>query len=324
MPKLVVNDTTKSVLLATVSTLVTLIIFVTVFELVASYRYDQWKEEFQQSDEWYGMLTIESDNTTLLWEYRPNFSGEYLGATIATNRQGFRDTEHPVEKPPGVRRVVFAGDSVTVGVGVELQNIFVRQFQDIAHSDKAAPRVEAMSVSIDGYSGEQVLELIRERAIAFSPDVVVYVMCMNDFDFVRASGMKKKFFAKPESFFLRVIRRIYIKFLGGDYYEQTFKENGATVLTDVAHTNQLLTESGVEFYVALMPILKINDPYDEYPLTWLHAEIYSQLQGQQVPVIDLRPGLEEHAQLISLGFDELHLNERGHEETARLLVEAIL
>ncbi len=44
--------------------------------------------------------------------------------TLRTNSRGLRCAEVPMEKPPGVRRIVLLGDAQTAGVGVEVEQTF--------------------------------------------------------------------------------------------------------------------------------------------------------------------------------------------------------
>lgn len=101
--------------LAVGATLVTAVVLVWIDELAANVRYYRWRARFDNGG-WIGALAVASPNRELLWEYRPY--GDSDG--IATNRWGFREVDHPTpEKPPGVRRVAFLGDSVALGMGVE-------------------------------------------------------------------------------------------------------------------------------------------------------------------------------------------------------------
>jgi lysophospholipase L1-like esterase len=314
----------KDILLMLFSTLLGAIVFIFIFEFFASYQYDKWKEEFTQSSDWYGMLTIPSENEVLLWEYRPNAVGEKLDVEIATNDYGFRGVYHKLDKPDSANRIAFVGDSVTVGIGIEAESTFVRLFDDAANAVNRPGHVEVMSFSVDGYSGRQVLELAREKAAAFSPDTIVYVVCMNDFDFERASGQKQKYFKKPDNFFFRIIGRLYVKYLGGDYYEYSYRKNGLTVLSDIVQTQEELQTRGIDFQVVLMPIFRFDETSASYPLGWLHEEIARKLAEDDVSVIDLLPVLEQEAALSTYGADEWHLNNSGHRMVAEQLNEALL
>jgi len=317
-------DKLKNILLMLFSTLLGVIAFVFIFEFLASYQYDKWKEEFTKSSDWYGMLTVSSENEVLLWEYRPNAVGEKLDVEIATNDYGFRDVYHKLDQPDSAYRIAFVGDSVTVGIGIEAESTFVRLFDDEANAVNRPVDVEVMSFSVDGYSGRQVLELAREKAAAFSPDTIVYVLCMNDFDFERASGQKQKYFKKPDNFFLRIVDRLYVKYLGGDYYEYSYQKNGLTVLSDIVQTKEELQTKGIDFQVVLMPIFRFDETSAGYPLSWLHEEIAKKLTENDVSVIDLLPVLEQEAALSTYGYDEWHLNNNGHRMVADQLNEALL
>jgi len=180
----------KNFALVVTSVVLALAAFIGLFEIIASYRYDRWTAEFAENDNWYGKLTIPSNNEILMWEYRPNSVAQVGGVAIQTNKHGFRDRDHPYVKNKGDLRIAFVGDSVTLGIGVEENDTFVRVFEREAGVRLSSVNVEAMSYAVDGYNAIQVLELLRDRVLPFAPDIVVYVMCMNDFDFDRASGKK--------------------------------------------------------------------------------------------------------------------------------------
>ena len=184
--------------LSLASTIVAVILFVGVFEVVENIRYSIWRTNFDNFG-WFGKITVPSKNPLLMWEYRPY--GEF--EQIKTNRWGFRDVDYESkEKPENTLRVAFAGDSITLGMKVAAQETFVRQFEAEANSLNSRRRIQTLKFGIDGYHAIQINELIRTKVLAFSPDIVVYTMCLNDFDFNQPSGRKIRYFKKPESWFL--------------------------------------------------------------------------------------------------------------------------
>jgi lysophospholipase L1-like esterase len=320
----------KNLALTILSTTVALIVFVLLFEVVASWRYDVWKEGYINDGDWYEMLTVASDNPVLLWEYRPNAVGKKWDVEIVTNSAGFRDREHELEKPEGVYRVAFLGDSVTVGIGIQQDAIFPRRFEELANAGKREA-VESLSFAVDSYDGLQVMELARTAASKFNTDLLVYVVCMNDFDFGRASARKKSFFKKPDSFFMILIDRLKILIFGGNYYRSTYEQNGASVLSEVVRTRDYLAIRDIELVVVLMPIFKKtdwrgveNEKTDQYVLSWLHSEITNELESEGIAVLDLSSVLESKEPLRNLGLDSWHLNELGHKIVAESLVDSLL
>jgi lysophospholipase L1-like esterase len=316
------SSVTKNILLAVLSTIVALILFIGAYELVKNYQYEKWKSEYQESGDWYGKLTMPSGNKVLMWEYRPDSEGWDSGVTIKTNKQGFRDYDHEFAREDGVQRIAFAGDSVTLGIGVDAEDTFVRRFSDMSRQMVPGSNVEALNISVDGYNALQVLELARTWIPRFMPDKAVYVLCMNDFDFLEASGGKIKYFRKPKSFFLSMLEQLYRQYF--EYHNYYFDKNKKLVYQEIARTNDFMKELGVEFYVVLLPVFPAEG-FSHYPLTRMHKDLATMLAADGIPVIDLLGAfIEQDKPPRSYALDIWHLDKTGHRFVASRLVKTIL
>ncbi len=315
----------KNLALVITSFVLSLAVFIGLFEIIADFRYEKWKAEFEENGDWYGKLTIPSKNEILMWEYRASSVGHSLGATIRTNKHGFRDRDHPHVKNKGNLRVAFVGDSVTLGIGVEEEDTFVRVFEHEAGVSRLSFNVEAMSFAVDGYNAIQVLELLRDRVLPFTPDIIVYVMCMNDFDFVRASGKKGKYFNKPDSFFLRALDRVFRRLSGKNYYEYFFHKNKEIVFSEILKQAASMNSFDIEFRVALVPMFRGGNFKSEYLIPDMHKEIATTLIDNDVTVIDLLAAFTQeisHPSFFAL--DEIHMNAEGHRLVAGHFIDVIL
>lgn len=100
------------------------------------------------------------------------------------NQFGIRDREDlTLEKPPGVRRVVCLGDSLTLGWGVRQQaNWPVLVEQELrAHRNDGQPAVQVINCGGAGSSYADEYELaLRHRYGRFDPDLVLVSLCLND------------------------------------------------------------------------------------------------------------------------------------------------
>ena len=177
-------------------TVVVIGLIIALAESYGHYNYSVWKKTYATDGDWYGFLAQPSENSRLLWEYRPNF--ERRG--IRTNQYGFRDTAFDLNKADGTRRIAFFGDSVTLGLGVPFESTFVRRLAAHAESNKIHPQTELLNFSVDGYNAEQIVESMRINIKRFEPDVVVYLMCLNDIDLGGSMNEKVRYFARPSSF----------------------------------------------------------------------------------------------------------------------------
>ena len=122
-----------------------------------------------------------SDNPVLGFELKPGYRSDtpdFVTTYPFINEHGQRDRSRSLEKPPGVRRVLVLGDSVVEGSGVrDLQDTIPGQLASLLGDD-----VEVLNFGVSGYCTLAEVELLEERGLAFSPDVVVVVFVENDFD----------------------------------------------------------------------------------------------------------------------------------------------
>jgi HEAT repeat protein/lysophospholipase L1-like esterase len=94
------------------------------------------------------------------------------------NHDGVRDREHALEKPAGARRIVFLGDSVTLGYGVTPRQAFPQVVQDLVAA-RGLP-IEVFNISLGGWSTRQELIAYRRIARPYRPDQVLLAICLND------------------------------------------------------------------------------------------------------------------------------------------------
>ena len=291
----------KNILLVLFSGLLGVVLWGAGYEFVMQRGYEQWKVEYRGDGDWANGLIAPSDNPVLLWQYRPNAAVEHWGSEIATNPNGFRDSGH------GPAVVAFFGDSVTVGIGVTEEENFVSRYHGLSGK-------EARNVAVDGYSGVQVMELVRLWAEAASPRRVVYVMCLNDFSLGKLSTGRHRYFKRPDSFFLLAVERRWTRFF--DHHLYFFDKNKGEVFREIAKTADRLNGQGIEFTVVVVPVFQEHG-FENYTLRRMHAEISARMEAARIPVLDLLEDFEREADgPTSHALDIWHLNERGHELVA--------
>ena len=113
------------------------------------------------------------------WELVPGIAGTgRLGNRVEINSHGLRDIERPLKKPAGVLRILALGDSYTFGVGVDLEQTFVKQIQ--ARLAETFPKVDVINAGVAGYNLFQALSWFKERGVNYAPDAVVYFFFLDD------------------------------------------------------------------------------------------------------------------------------------------------
>jgi hypothetical protein len=92
----------------------------------------------------------------------------------AINSFGFRDREHPVDKPPHVRRVLGIGDSFVYGAVRPSEN-FLSVAERALNRTRApdSSQAEMILMGIGGYSPENYLGVLESIGLELQPDAVV-------------------------------------------------------------------------------------------------------------------------------------------------------
>lgn len=100
---------------------------------------------------------------------------------VSLNSIDFRDAEHPVDKPEGMVRIAFIGDSYTFGQGVEAEERFSDRVAARLDELWSDVRVVSLNFGRPGASTADVLRIYESGVQAFDPDIVVYSFVLNDF-----------------------------------------------------------------------------------------------------------------------------------------------
>ena len=100
------------------------------------------------------------------------------------NRRGYRDTEPA--SGPGVRRLVFLGDSVTFGLGVNQDRIYANLLENRLR--ETGQPWDVANLAIFAYNTVDELAALKEDGLRLKPELVIVQFVMNDFSIPAAAG----------------------------------------------------------------------------------------------------------------------------------------
>lgn len=126
-------------------------------------------------------------SATRNFSVKPNFTKPFIALGQPTiwyfNNYGFRDHPYPTNEIKGnVFRVLFLGDSMIMGVGVEDNETIPKQLENILRA-KAGFKdrfIEVFNMGIASYSTKQYEATLREVGLNFKPDLIVVGIYAND------------------------------------------------------------------------------------------------------------------------------------------------
>lgn len=113
----------------------------------------------------------------LFYRHRSSFRAEYAGVEYAFNELGFRG-ESLVPKVAGEFRILFVGDSVTLGWGVAATDSFVQRVAGLLGAGDR--EVRAINGGCGSYNSAQELAFTQRYVPALAPDLVVLTYVEND------------------------------------------------------------------------------------------------------------------------------------------------
>jgi hypothetical protein len=120
------------------------------------------------------------DGEFIQFELLPSVERTLFGQPFVTNDFGMHDDPVALEKPHGTFRIAVLGSSIEMGWGVKHQDTYINRLEDWlnAHSVRLglspARRFEVLNFGVAAYSPMQRLEVLRDKVMAFHPDLVLY------------------------------------------------------------------------------------------------------------------------------------------------------
>ena len=117
-----------------------------------------------------------SPNPRIGHVHKPNTEANLMGVPVKINSDGFRDREYPIERNAS-RRIIFLGDSLTFGWGVEKAKTFEEIME--AKLSQTVP-TEIINFGTGNYNTEQEANLFLEKGLKYKPDEVTVFYFIND------------------------------------------------------------------------------------------------------------------------------------------------
>jgi hypothetical protein len=258
------------------------------------------------------------------------------------NSAGYRDTEHAKEKPAGVRRAVFVGDSFTYGVGIELDDTYAKRAErglSAARSEKW----ESIVLAVPGVDTEQEEVILENEGFGYSPDLVVLGYVLNDAedpgaaeqrrarDWTEAEALKRTHpFWRRSALLSLVADRLHATVENRARIENhlALYRDGAPGFAAVKKSLNTMAarcrERGVPFIVVLFPLFA-NPLDDGYPFTSVHQKVGAVARSAGASLVDLLPyyrGMDWRLLVVEGALDE-HPNELAHRIAAQALLAAL-
>lgn len=263
-----------------------------------------------------------------------------------TSLNNLRDREYASPKPASHRRVLFLGDSFTVGQGVPRRaDIFPEIVERRLNAQLPLPGVERIDVLNGGLGAsltDRWLKVFQRVGDGFEPDVVIAVFFLRDGTETHLLGdffgpirdeialRNRRSFPYRNIYLYRVFRdrrdraQVAIRYLRV-FHDSYFGDESETAEWRRAQENllrirDLARQRSALFGLAVFPVLADLDRAD-YPFGAICEEVESFARTHDIPVLSLLPAFRGRngPDLWVSAFDQ-HPNERAHAIAAESLL----
>ena len=223
-----------------------------------------------------------------------NQSAHIYGVDISINSKRLRDREFKYYKKPEIHRILFLGDSLTLGWGVKFNELFVKKLEPML-SSTLGKSVEVINAGIGNYNTEQEWAYYRNEGKKYNPDEVMLLYFIND---AEPTPKYHESTFKENSMLLVFlwsrIKKILVKYGKSknflDYYNDLYANNAKgweVSQNSLLAIRDAINKKGGRFLVAVCP--ELRKFRSSYPFKNAHDKIIGFLEGQNVEYEDLLP-----------------------------------
>jgi lysophospholipase L1-like esterase len=265
-----------------------------------------------------------SPNPLIGYELVPFFQAPYVDGMLDFERQsnslGYRDREHPIRKPPGSHRTLVLGDSITQGLKIADDREIYTSVLSRELGRAGERRSEVMNFGTSGYNTQQEVESLRDKGLAYEPDLVILAYCVNDTR-VDSGGI---FYALKHLQWDRELHRtpgvwrrsalfrlVYARYASrSESRPDPFRRvRRNTVERSLASLAELSREHDFEVLLVYFPWLDGRDPREK---ELSPAELAAASEKSGFRFLDLSAAMKACASEQAIAADAIHPNADGH------------
>ena len=268
----------------------------------------------------------DSANPKLRFELRPKTQGLKGGTWVQINKDGLRDREIPLEKPPGEFRLLVVGDYFTFGYGVPAEETYLRHLESLLKVPKNL-HLTTVNLSMYHYNLDQKLEFLRSRGLPYRPDFVILQVYEDDKDDLEAAlvrWVRLKNFLRTHSHLIRWMteklfwHRVRSISSPPPTSPSASLQEAAKIREGIREFSALLRQNGIPGMVLNFPNLTFQTYAEQAKARAIQQEFRKVSQGQGLLFYDAGEVLQRHPpHALLLRSHEPHLNARGHRTAAQ-------
>ena len=317
--------TRKEIFFKIIAIILSSIVTLIALEYYYTWYNNKWLNRVRNRIQANQLETRLSNDPVLIYELNPDHP--------LNNSHGFRDREFTPRPEPGTKRVAVIGDSITMGLGVELHESFPtvlnRMFAE------ANENIELYNFGVTGYNTEQEFQVLTTRVIHYHPDFILWVYHPNDPAHAvldNANGDLGKYYIRPSChlcfavnrFFYFKSRQNYIlnhDLDHADRHEKWHFWKRDKIKSDLTQIRDWLSDQSLPWLMIIIPVWpQPGHTFDPYYLIRSTEDKHLLLDELEIPYVDLFEFFRTREPIqYQVGVDRWHPNALGHAAIAEYI-----
>ena len=110
---------------------------------------------------------------------RPNFKGKTYEMPFLVNSNGLRDYDREISHGNNAYRVAIYGDSLTMGVGVKMEDTFPKVLENKLNQESKIP-VQVFNFGVNGYNTVMQKDYLFETYDKYKPHMAIIVLAVGN------------------------------------------------------------------------------------------------------------------------------------------------
>jgi lysophospholipase L1-like esterase len=268
----------------------------------------------------------------LPFHHFPNKTGSYYGVEIGTNSLGFRDHEYSLKKPEATERILFLGDSFTLGWGVALDDLVSKVLERLLN--RADSRYEVINMGIGNYNTTMEVELFKWKGLELGPDMVILMYFINDTEPVPGRQAPLAYTLLSRSYFCsfvfdrltRLRSRFLRTFEWSTHYRRLYSPENADNLDSntesIRELIRLCDENDIRLLIVNIPEMH---EFKKYQFTYATDYVRDLAQEGGVEFLDMLPAFSGHEpESLWISLEDPHANAKAHAIMAQQIYDMII
>ena len=268
----------------------------------------------------------------LPFHHFPNKEGYYCGVNITTNSSGFRDYEYDTGGKNNKKRLIFLGDSFTLGWGVPLDDLYSKQLGKMLN--KKSNDYEVINMGIGNYNSTMEIELFKWKGLKLNPDTAILMYFINDTEPIPKKKSLVCYVTMKHSYFFSFLFDRFIKlksrfvknFGWSEYYQQLYSpENSKNLVSTKESIRELIklcNENNVKLLIVNIPEFH---RFKEYPFPYATEYIRNLASEANVPFLDLLPSFINYPpESLWVSSEDPHANAKANFIIAQQIYKKIM